>query len=224
MALSRAWTPSRRPTRRRAQVAAFDRGIGVVHHRARPREATSSTKSPAAAASRRTRSPPPEEGAQGPRGRGAAPGAKARAAAAKAPKAPHAGPGNFAAIREAAERGELPPVPDFSADLHKRNRGRLAQLVAMAEAGDVAGLEAFPISPELHEPEGDGPLSEPLRGRPQGPRREAGGVTHHVKTKRTANRPCADLGADRPGTGGRSRTGAGVELNCPDHVYRQNRS
>jgi len=63
-----------------------------------------------------------------------------------------AGPGKFAVIREAAERGELPPVPDFSADLHKRNRGRLAQLVTMAEAADVAGLEAFPIKPNCTSP------------------------------------------------------------------------
>ena len=84
----------------------------------------------------------------------------APAAAPKAPRAPadaaakamHAGPRKFAAIREAAERGELPPVPDFSAELHKRNRVRLAQLVAMAEAGDVAGLEAFPIKPNCTSP------------------------------------------------------------------------
>jgi len=72
--------------------------------------------------------------------------------AAKPAKAEKAGPGKFAAIREAAERGELPPAPDFSADVHKRNRGRLAQLVAMAEAGDVAGLEAFPIKPNCTSP------------------------------------------------------------------------
>ena len=78
--------------------------------------------------------------------------ARAAAAPAPAPKATHAGPGKFAAIREAAERGELPPVPDFSADLHKRNRGRLAQLVEMAERGDVAGLEAFPIKPNCTSP------------------------------------------------------------------------
>jgi len=77
---------------------------------------------------------------------------KSSAPAAPAPKAPHAGPGKFAAFREAAERGELPPVPDFSADLHKRNRGRLAQLVSMAEAGDVTGLEAFPIVPNCTSP------------------------------------------------------------------------
>ena len=76
---------------------------------------------------------------------------KSRAPAAPAAKA-SAGPGKFAAIREAAERGELPPALDFSADLHKRNRGRLAQLVAMAEAGDVAGLEAFPIVPNCTSP------------------------------------------------------------------------
>jgi hypothetical protein len=75
----------------------------------------------------------------------------ARKARAAAPKA-SAGPGKFAAIRAAAERGELPPVPDFSAALHKRNRGRLAQLVAMAKAGDVASLEAFPIKPNCTSP------------------------------------------------------------------------
>jgi hypothetical protein len=76
---------------------------------------------------------------------------KARAPAARAAKA-SVGPAKFAAIRDAAERGELPPVPDFSAELHKRNRGRLAQLVAMAEAADVAGLEAFPIKPNCTSP------------------------------------------------------------------------
>jgi len=73
-------------------------------------------------------------------------------AGATKPAKAGAGPGKFVAIREAAERGELPPVPDFSADLHKRNRGRLAQLVAMAEAGDVASLEAFPIKPNCTSP------------------------------------------------------------------------
>ena len=95
--------------------------------------------------------PAAESKARKPRTPKAAPAPKAPKAA-KPAKAEKAGPGKFAAIREAAERGELPPVPDFSADLHKRNRGRLAQLVAMAEAGDVAGLEAFPIKPNCTSP------------------------------------------------------------------------
>ena len=89
-----------------------------------------------------------------PKGRGKVGGyaGKLRAAeAAPALKAAGA-PGKFAAIREAGERGELPPVPDFSADLHKRNRGRLALPVAMAEAGDVAGLKVFPIKPNCTSP------------------------------------------------------------------------
>lgn len=72
---------------------------------------------------------------------------------AKAPKKPKAKePGKRAAILAAAERGELPAAPDFSAETHKRFRPKLAQVVALAEAGDVAGLEAFEINPVSSSP------------------------------------------------------------------------
>lgn len=69
-----------------------------------------------------------------------------------APRAAVAPTGKRAEVLMSVERGELPPVPDFSAEVHKRNRARLAQLVAMAEAGDVAGLEAFSIKPNCTSP------------------------------------------------------------------------
>jgi hypothetical protein len=121
------------PTRGKAQVAAIERGLGVFTIR----------KAEGGYVIEENAKPEPR--------------AARKAKAAPAPKAANpakasAGPGKFAAIRAAAERGELPPVPDFSAELHKRNRGRLAQLVAMAEKGDVAGLEAFPIKPNCTSP------------------------------------------------------------------------
>jgi hypothetical protein len=51
----------------------------------------------------------------------------------------------FAALEEAAARGELPPEPDFSAETHKRFRPKLAQVVEMAKAGNLKGLKAFSI-------------------------------------------------------------------------------
>ncbi|MFO1156638.1 MAG: hypothetical protein U1E43_07675 [Rhodospirillales bacterium] len=51
-----------------------------------------------------------------------------------------------------AARGELPPAPDFSAETHKRYRAKLAALVAMAEAGDLAGLQAAAINPISSSP------------------------------------------------------------------------
>lgn len=50
--------------------------------------------------------------------------------------------------RAAAMRGTLPPVPDFSADTHAGYRGKLAEVVAMVEAGDVDGLLANDIEPK----------------------------------------------------------------------------
>lgn len=55
--------------------------------------------------------------------------------------------GKRAAIMEAAKAGKLPSPPDFSAETHKDYRKRLAALVAMAEAGDLAGLKAQAIKP-----------------------------------------------------------------------------
>lgn len=66
---------------------------------------------------------------------------KAARAASKPPTAKRA------AALEAAERGELPTPPDFSADTHKRFRDPLAEIVKMVEASDVAGLEANTVQP-----------------------------------------------------------------------------
>lgn len=65
--------------------------------------------------------------------------------------APKAG-GRAVSILEAARRGELPAVPDFSAETHKRFRGKLAQLIALVEAGDAAGLQAIEIKPYSSSP------------------------------------------------------------------------
>ena len=43
-------------------------------------------------------------------------------------------------IEAKARQGELPPPPDFSAPTHARFRAKLAQIVALAEAGDIAAL------------------------------------------------------------------------------------
>lgn len=51
------------------------------------------------------------------------------------------------AALEAAKRGELPAEPDFSAETHKRWRPKLAEVVAMAKAGDLEGLRAYEIKP-----------------------------------------------------------------------------
>lgn len=48
---------------------------------------------------------------------------------------------------EAAKKGILPTPPDFSADTHKRFRPKLAELVALVERKDIAGLKAFAINP-----------------------------------------------------------------------------
>jgi hypothetical protein len=55
--------------------------------------------------------------------------------------------GRRAEIAENAAKGILPPVPDFSAETHKRFRGKLAEIVKLVEAGDVSALKAFPINP-----------------------------------------------------------------------------
>lgn len=60
--------------------------------------------------------------------------------------------GKRASALAAAERGELPPAPDFSAATHARFRKRLAEIVALAEAGDVAGLRSVVINPVSTSP------------------------------------------------------------------------
>jgi len=60
--------------------------------------------------------------------------------------------GKRAAIEEAARTGELPAPPDFSAPTHARFRNKLAKLVELVEAGDIAGLKAMTINPVSSSP------------------------------------------------------------------------
>ncbi len=55
--------------------------------------------------------------------------------------------GKRQAILDQAQTGALPTAPDFSKPTHARFRVKLAQIVALAEAGDIAGLQAFEINP-----------------------------------------------------------------------------
>lgn len=55
--------------------------------------------------------------------------------------------GKRAEILAAAEAGKLPPVPDFSAETHRRFRPKLAELVALVKAKEVKKLKAYPINP-----------------------------------------------------------------------------
>lgn len=72
--------------------------------------------------------------------------AAAKAEAAPAPKADK--PLSARAQREAdAMAGALPTPPDFSAATHKPYRKRLEVLVALVEAGDIAGLRDIEMIP-----------------------------------------------------------------------------
>jgi hypothetical protein len=46
----------------------------------------------------------------------------------------------------------MPTAPDFSKPTHARFRTKLAQIVASAEAGNIAGLQAFEINPVSSSP------------------------------------------------------------------------
>ena len=46
----------------------------------------------------------------------------------------------------------MPQPPDFSKPTHARFRTKLAQIVALAEAGDIAALQAFEINPVSSSP------------------------------------------------------------------------
>lgn len=76
--------------------------------------------------------------------------AKAKAPATKAEKPKPLG--KRAAILADAEAGKLPPAPDFSAPTHARFRKKLGEVVAIAEAGDLAALRAFQINPVSSSP------------------------------------------------------------------------
>ena len=74
-------------------------------------------------------------------------------AAAEEPKAaPAPVVGKRQAILDQAQTGALPAAPDFSKPTHARFRAKLAQIVALAEAGDIAGLQAFEINPVSSSP------------------------------------------------------------------------
>ena len=60
--------------------------------------------------------------------------------------------GKRQAILDQAQTGTLPRVPDFSKPTHARFRAKLAQIVALAEAGDIGALKAFEINPVSSSP------------------------------------------------------------------------
>jgi len=60
--------------------------------------------------------------------------------------------GKRQAIIIQAQSGALPQAPDFSKPTHARFRAKLAQIVALAEAGDITGLQAFEINPVSSSP------------------------------------------------------------------------
>jgi hypothetical protein len=60
--------------------------------------------------------------------------------------------GKRQAILDQAKTGALPPAPDFSKPTHARFRAKLAQIVALAEAGDIAALQTFEINPVSSSP------------------------------------------------------------------------
>ena len=60
--------------------------------------------------------------------------------------------GKRQAIVDLAQSGTLPTAPDFSKPTHARFRAKLAQIVALAEAGDIAALQAFEINPVSSSP------------------------------------------------------------------------
>lgn len=57
-----------------------------------------------------------------------------------------------AAMMAAAEAGKLPEPPDFSAATHARFRNKLNEIVKLAKAGDIAGLNAYQINPTSSSP------------------------------------------------------------------------
>ena len=61
-------------------------------------------------------------------------------------------PGKRRAALDQAQTGNLPQAPDFSKPTHARFRAKLVQIVALAEVGDIAGLQAFEINPVSSSP------------------------------------------------------------------------
>jgi hypothetical protein len=60
--------------------------------------------------------------------------------------------GKRQAVLDQAQNGVMPWAPDFSKPTHARFRAKLAQIVALAEAGDIEALRAFEINPVSSSP------------------------------------------------------------------------
>ncbi|MCL5779199.1 hypothetical protein M1105_19740 [Limibaculum sp. FT325] len=81
-----------------------------------------------------------------------APSARAKPAPALRSEAPRRQRTDYDRLEAEAHKGLLPAPPDFSAATHARFRGKLAKLVDLAAAGDIAGLRAFEINPVSSSP------------------------------------------------------------------------
>lgn len=83
-------------------------------------------------------------------------GAKKATTVPPAPAAPapvmKAATGARAQAQANAEAGIIPAAPDFTAATHKPYLKKHAALVALVEAGDIAGLQAFSINPTSTSP------------------------------------------------------------------------
>jgi hypothetical protein len=53
--------------------------------------------------------------------------------------------GKRAEVAENITKGILPPPPDFAAETHRRFRGRLAEIIKLVKAGDIAALKVIEI-------------------------------------------------------------------------------
>ena len=60
--------------------------------------------------------------------------------------------GKWQAVVDLVQTGTLPQPPDFSKPTHARFRAKLAQIVALAEAGDIVALQASEINPVSSSP------------------------------------------------------------------------
>jgi len=60
--------------------------------------------------------------------------------------------GKRQAILDQVQTGALPTAPDFSKPTRAGFRSKLAQIVALAERGDTAALQAFEIKPVSSSP------------------------------------------------------------------------
>jgi hypothetical protein len=81
-----------------------------------------------------------------------APSAKTAPAAASQPAAPRRTRIDYDKLEAKAHKGQLPEPPDFSAPTHARFRNKLAKLIELASAGDIAALRAFEINPVSSSP------------------------------------------------------------------------